>query len=802
MDIFGAIEKGDLAAVMAQAAAGGLGKRGPNRTTPLIAAAEQGRAEIVRALIDAGADLNHQDADTQTALTTAIYSMQEGVAVMLLDAGANAALENWRALDFAVRFGSADLVGRLLSLGADANRGDEGDPTPLLEAAARGDREMLGLLLEAGADPKAALADGSNALTFAIHHGRYELIDELIGAGCPLGTCLHAAASRGDAALAERLLAMGADPNAAERSFGFTPLSSAASRGDAAMIGILLAGGAAPDQADRNGQTPMDAAIMGGHGAAVRKLLDGGSDPNRKRGRNGNTPLTWAVAMGQAAIAKVLMERGADVNAPGEGGVAPLAWAVGQGAAKSAALLLQAGAEPNTEIASRERHGHFADCPKGTTVLMLAARGGKLPVVEALLAAGADPHRRNEQGESAADFAVRAGKKAVAARLAELGAASAADTPAFHAAALHGAVATCDVQSVRAALKKGADPNAPRKDDEATPLMVAALEGQVEIVAALLGAGADPNGRTQWDETALRNAVVRGHEAAVRTLLASGADPEQRYGEGSVRSAERNTVIISLESPMCDAAFCGHLAILEALLAAGADVNGRTASGYTPLLAAVLGRRYDAAARLEDAGAVRLPEHGDFLAVLDWAAEAANTRFEACAAAIAASCGVKPAPVSWLPGVLSYAVASEDGAAPAQDRIAALLDDPGAAGAGFMPIDGGAPLGCGPAVRTLLLFPTADPFAVMAAFGVRANDAEMSTRDIIAWFRALAKEAPFRLRECRFDTVGVEFERPLDDPERWAQAFCTFCSDMFDPDEADLLAERMRTERRFTFWWD
>jgi hypothetical protein len=62
-------------------------------------------------------------------------------------------------------------------------------------------------------------------------------------------------------------------------------------------------------------------------------------------------------------------------------------------------------------------------------------------------------------------------------------------------------------------------------DEKWTPLHRAAAHGHVEILDALLRAGADPNAFNQRQSTPLHLAAWSGHTLAVRQLLMGGADP-------------------------------------------------------------------------------------------------------------------------------------------------------------------------------------------------------------------------------------------------------------------------------------
>ena len=65
-----------------------------------------------------------------------------------------------------------------------------------------------------------------------------------------------------------------------------------------------------------------------------------------------------------------------------------------------------------------------------------------------------------------------------------------------------------------------------------TPLQIAALEGDVEVVRLLLNAGCDTTSKNIDKDTPLIDAVENGHLEVVRLLLKAGLDPRQKNAKG------------------------------------------------------------------------------------------------------------------------------------------------------------------------------------------------------------------------------------------------------------------------------
>lgn len=102
------------------------------------------------------------------------------------------------------------------------------------------------------------------------------------------------------------------------------------------------------------------------------------------------------------------------------------------------------------------------------------------------------------------------------------------------------AIGTGSSEEVRLHLARGDDPNCQecsefltngkvRVDWGWTPLMVAAMQGNVDIVQLLLERGADVNTETSGHQNALTFAMEFGHEEVARLLRQAGASVPTGY---------------------------------------------------------------------------------------------------------------------------------------------------------------------------------------------------------------------------------------------------------------------------------
>ncbi|RZI70876.1 MAG: hypothetical protein EOP13_19745 [Pseudomonas sp.] len=161
---------------------------------------------------------------------------------------------------------------------------------------------------------------------------------------------------------------------------------------NASGVASLINRGFDPNTRNETGQTGLLLALREPSPRVIDVLLSSKKTDIDARNANDESPLMLAALRGQEDVVRKLIARDAAVNKPGW---TPLHYAATNGQIAIMKLLLENYA--------------FIDAPSPneTTPLMMAAMYGSTQGVELLLAEGADPLLKNQQGMTAADFAQR-----------------------------------------------------------------------------------------------------------------------------------------------------------------------------------------------------------------------------------------------------------------------------------------------------------------------------------------------------------------------------------------------------------
>ncbi|MHB1308696.1 MAG: ankyrin repeat domain-containing protein, partial [Limisphaerales bacterium] len=362
-----------------------------------------------------------------------------------------------------------------------------------------------------------------------------------------LGTPLHKAAASGYLAVAEFLLANGAEVNAADRSRR-TPLHLAASAGHKRLCELLLSQGADVKASDSKGFTPLHLAVVDGYLAVAETLLAAGAEVNTPANPGGapepqpdwaSPPLHSAADRGFPNLVELLLKQGAEIDSVDHGGRTPLVRAMAKRRTAVVRMLLEKGAKSNALDA------------EGLTALHHAVVWKQASLIGLLL-----EHRAN------------------------LDARVSAPDPEGHWTVLFQAVQDGEVALTRQLLDAGADLNA-RAGSGITPVHLAVLKNVPATLNVLLERKADVNVRDHCDNTPLHYAMETAAPALVEALLAAGADPNAGgWTAGAVQPWPPLFKAMVVDESM-------RTALVGALLKYGAEVNARTTNGWTALHRAV-----------------------------------------------------------------------------------------------------------------------------------------------------------------------------------------------------------------------
>ncbi|MGB1260303.1 MAG: ankyrin repeat domain-containing protein [Akkermansiaceae bacterium] len=450
-----------------------------------------------------------------------------------------------QALLDAVMVGNDREAALLLTEGAYTEvRNDNGD-TPIIHAVKTGNVPITRMMLQHQVDTDVRSSTGRGLLELSLDSGNEEMALLLLGNGVSADEVGHdgnplllKAVKLHDIDTIELLLANGVEPSGAGKE-GVTPLHVAAQEKNLQCISLLLSKGADAEARDDQGATPLwyllnEAASLGDTSqtiACFERFIKDGATP-AAHGKNGETLLNMAIKRGVKEQITMLMDAGAPLSSANSKGETPLSLArdkrdtslmgdlLARGADGSAITLDAVKSEDLTALKMLKDHGvkilPHADkgLEKNDHIIASIVRKGKYELLDFYLALGADVKAAGHEGESP----------------------------------LHMAVAMRDAKSVALLLSHGANPNVYfrrpaskaflkltkkessqwflRKDSRLTPLMIAANNGDLDVISSLLSHGAKKyvySGRHRLYP--LNFASRRGDVKAMQVIL--GQDPEK-----------------------------------------------------------------------------------------------------------------------------------------------------------------------------------------------------------------------------------------------------------------------------------
>jgi len=306
------------------------GQGGHGGWTPLrCAVAGASNPPVTRLLLERGAVPGDHD------LYLAAFSGDHECLRLLLGSTTDVAGIARMALAAPISLDNLEGVRLLLEAGADPRRYDDDarEPAPAAYAAVRRgcSAGLIDLLLAYGAEPDLPGPDGRSPLTLATVEGREDLAGVLLRHGATDDTTdadrFLAASLRADSGAVQRQLAL--DPGLPGRLTDAqrgAALVGAAQAGDVAAIGLMLdLGFPVNARGGEDGGTALHAAAYAGSAEAVRLLLERGADIEVRDASWDSTPLDWgAVGSGYrpdtsqdpdwTAVVQTLLDAGASTE--------------------------------------------------------------------------------------------------------------------------------------------------------------------------------------------------------------------------------------------------------------------------------------------------------------------------------------------------------------------------------------------------------------------------------------------------------------------------------------------------------
>lgn len=191
------------------------------------------------------------------------------------------------SLNEAVLYGNLELVRTLLQQGADVNLSDEDGGLPLNNAAWYGHLDIVNLLIQNGANVNLA-DEGWTPLQMASENGHVDIVRVLLENGANVdahvdieeintgNTSLTRASKKGYLHIVYLLIDYGANVNHSN-TYGWTPLMFAAWNGHTDVVKKLLHHGAIINLTNRDGGTALDYALLIHADEMIRLLIKYGA---------------------------------------------------------------------------------------------------------------------------------------------------------------------------------------------------------------------------------------------------------------------------------------------------------------------------------------------------------------------------------------------------------------------------------------------------------------------------------------------------------------------------------------------
>ncbi|KAK7212205.1 hypothetical protein V2G26_019383 [Clonostachys chloroleuca] len=593
----------------------------------LSAAARHGNENLVKVLLENGADPSAEDYRTDNPFFIALDSGHESVCLLLLGAKANMFSSYQDGFEKAARKDFRRLMPALLSVDMDSDTRTQSYNSALRTAVRCGKGCIMDIVFEM-AEKYSVQLDYSAALTFAARGGNENAAKLLIKKGAQLNlenwvdkAEMVRIINTGDEYLT-RLLLGSCSQFAGQNEADVRILHLAARKGFTRIVSMLLENGLGPASPSSKYKNVFEAAAAGGH-SDMLDLLWGSSG---LKDEHSGIALRSACRHGSPQMVERILRIGVDANAHDEKYGTALYAASKRGHIRVAKMLIEAGADVNgqtaifgsaLQVSAARGHVRIAECllengaritredENGRNTLQAAATGIHIHVIDLLLRHDADLNPQAGQWGGALQAAASVGSlktiKFLLNRGADVNAMGGKYGSALHVAAYHDKNRTANLL-----LEEGASPDATWRQ-YGTPLHTAITKKHFRIARALIERGSSVNVQGGLYGNALQALAVVGSDYSfAKDLIERGADVNSVGGKFGCalqaaakfspnilkvllkRGADPNIQGGEYGSPLQAACSTNTKKPIKMLIKAGAEVNSQGGRFESPLLAACM----------------------------------------------------------------------------------------------------------------------------------------------------------------------------------------------------------------------
>ena len=577
------------------------------KNTALIYAADSGHKDVVKTLVDAGADVNVQNEDGETAIIKSVFAINfeqinsknynnySEIIDILLNENVNLKYETSNK-ETALMLAPSGLRSKLIRK-VKEGRGNVKDAFgdyPVIYAASKNDIYLLRTLISEKADIDEQDENGDTALMIASFWGRYPIAKALIDGKAKLNiknkkgeSALRNAVYNKHYNIADALIKAKADLNIRINNENLLLyLSKNASNYDySGSIRNMISAGVNVNAKDEDGNTAL-INIVSGNGdrnqlKKMRAIISGRADVNVQN-KEGLTALMLIASSGEESIVRALISARPNLDVTDKDGNTALIYAVKNNNVGGAKAIIRG--RPNLNKQNNE----------GNNALMIASENGLEEIVRNLISSRVNLDMQNNKGDTALLLSVYNKKNNVVKILIDAGADITIKNkenkdilsvirrgydylsiieiicPITSKEANFIDYAKDDINGVKSLINdKSLNIDAQNKFGD-TALIKASFNGQSDIVSILLDANAGLNLQDNFGHTALIDASRQGYDEVAKQLIDAKANL-------NIQNIYGKTALIL-------ASFYRHGDIVKLLVDAGANKNIKDNDGKTALM--------------------------------------------------------------------------------------------------------------------------------------------------------------------------------------------------------------------------